>query len=68
MKKRTWLRCHMHMYEFWGGMPERPICDNLRTGVLRHSREGEAVLNDAYEAFGKHYMMAIMLAYGLDDM
>ena len=62
MKERTWLRCHVHMYEFWGGVPERTICDNLKVGVIKHPREGEIVLNDAYEALGEHYMTAIMPA------
>ena len=62
MRERTWLRCHVHMYEFWGGVPERTVCDNLKTGVVKHPREGEIVLNDAYEALGEHYMTAIMPA------
>ena len=62
MKERTWLRCHVHMFEFWGGVPERTVCDNLKTGVVKHPREGEIVLNDAYEALGEHYMTAIMPA------
>lgn len=62
MRERTWLRCHVHMHEFWGGVPERTVCDNLKTGVIRHPREGEIVLNDAYEALGEHYMTAIMPA------
>lgn len=62
LRERTWLRCHVHMYEFWGGGPERTVCDNLKTGVTKHPREGEIVLNDAYEALGEHYMTAIMPA------
>lgn len=62
MRERTWLRCHVHMYEFWGGVPDRTVCDNLKTGVTKHPREGEIVLNDAYEALGEHYMTAIMPA------
>ena len=61
MRERTWLRC-LYMYEFWGGAPERTVCDNLKTGVTKHPREGEIVLNDAYEALGEHYMTAIMPA------
>ena len=61
-KERTWLRCHIHMYEFFGGVPKRTICDNLKTGVIKHPREGEIVLNDAYETLGNHYMTAIMPA------
>lgn len=62
MRERTWLRCHVHMYEYWGGVPERTVCDNLKTGVIKHPRDGEIVLNDAYEALGEHYMTAIMPA------
>ncbi|MDI9590206.1 MAG: IS21 family transposase [Acidobacteriota bacterium] len=62
MKERTWLRCHVHMFEYWGGVPNRIVCDNLKTGVVKHPKEGEVVLNDAYEALGEHCMTAIMPA------
>ena len=61
-KEHTWLRCHVHMYEFFGGVPKRTVCDNLKTGVIKHPREGEVVLNNAYEALGNHYMTVIMPA------
>ena len=38
----------------------RTVCDNLKTGVKKHPREGEVELNEAYEALGRHYMTAIM--------
>lgn len=60
MKQDSWLRCHIHMYEFFGGVPIKCICDNLKTGVIKHPKEGEIVLNEAYEALGNHYMTAIM--------
>jgi len=59
-KEDTWLRCHANMYEFLGGVPRRTVCDNLKTGVIRHPKEGEIVLNNAYEALGSHYATAIM--------
>lgn len=62
MKMDTWLRCHVHMYEAFGGVPTRTICDNLKTGVVKHPKEGEVVLTDAYEMLGLHYMTAIMPA------
>lgn len=62
MGERAWLRCHVHMYEFWGGVPERTVCDNLKIGVVEHPREGEIALDDAYEALGEHCMTAIMPA------
>jgi transposase len=60
MKQATWLRCHVHMYQFFGGVPLRTVCDNLKTGVIRHPREGEIVLNHDYESLGLYYHTAIM--------
>ena len=60
MTQNTWLRCHIHMYEFFGGVPIRTVCDNLKTGVIKHPKEGDIILNEAYEALGNHYVTAIM--------
>ena len=60
MKQDTWLRCHVHMYEFFEGAAVRTVCDNLKTGVIAHPKEGDIVLNEAYEALGSHYRTAIM--------
>ena len=59
MEGRTWPRCHVHMFEYRGGVPGRAACDDLETGVVKHPREGGIVLNDAYEAPGEHHMTAI---------
>lgn len=48
------------MYEFFGGVTIRTVCDNLKTGVISHPKEGDIVLNDQYEALGLHYLTAIM--------
>jgi transposase len=60
MKQDTWLRCHIHMYEFFDGVTVRTVCDNLKTGVITHPKHGDIILNDNYEALGSHYMTAIM--------
>ena len=60
MKQDTWLRCHIRMYEFFDGVTIRTVCDNLKTGVISHPKQGDIVLNDNYEALGSHYMTAIM--------
>ena len=60
MKMDTFLRCHIHMYQYFGGVPTRTVCDNLKTGVVRHPKEGEIVLTEGYAALGSHYMTAIM--------
>lgn len=62
MKMDTFIRCHIRMYEFFQGVTTRLICDNLKTGVVKHPKEGEIVLTSDYEALGLHYMTAIMPA------
>ncbi|MEG2871272.1 MAG: IS21 family transposase, partial [Clostridium sp.] len=62
MKMDTFIRCHIHMYEYFGGVTTRLVCDNLKTGVVKHPKEGEIILTSDYEALGQHYMTAIMPA------
>jgi hypothetical protein len=62
MKMDTWIRCNIHMYEHFGGVPTRTVCDNLKTGVIKHPKDGEIILTDSYEAMGNHYITAIMPA------
>ena len=38
MKSENWLLCHVHAYEYFGGVPRLYIPDNLRTGVLKNAR------------------------------
>ena len=60
MKEKSWLDCHVHMFEFFGGTPVKLVCDNLKTGVISHPKRGDIVLNEAYLALGEYYNVAIM--------
>jgi transposase len=62
MKQNTWLKCNINMFEFFGGSTVRVTCDNLKTGVVSHPKQGDIVLNEKYEDFGNHYLTAIMPA------
>lgn len=44
MTRNTWLRARVAMCEWFGGSTPRLVCDDLRTGVIRHPREGGIVL------------------------
>ena len=48
MRQDTWLLANVAMFEWFGGTVPRVVPDNLKTGVIKHPREGEIVLNDAY--------------------
>lgn len=60
MQENTWLSCHVHMFEFFGGTPLRIVCDNLKTGVISHRSKGEIILNESYLSLGEYYSVAIM--------
>jgi transposase len=55
MRQDTWLRCHVNMYSFFDGSPVRTVCENLKTGVISHPREGDIVLNDAYVGISRGF-------------
>ena len=61
MKSENWLLCHVHAYEYFGGVPRLTIPDNLRTGVLKNTRL-DTVLNRSYSELADHYGTAIVPA------
>ena len=60
MTRNTWLRARVAMCGWFGGSTPRLVCDDLRTGVIRHPREGEIVLNDAYRGMAGHCSAAVL--------
>lgn len=60
MRQDTWLRAHVAMFGAFGGSVPRIVPDNLKTGVIKHPREGEVVLNDAYREMAAHYSAAVL--------
>ncbi|HKM07424.1 MAG TPA: IS21 family transposase [Sphaerochaeta sp.] len=62
MREIAWLQCHANMWAFFGGSTRRLIPDNLKTGIIKHPKEGDIILNDAYEDLAVYYKTAIMPA------
>ncbi|AQP50743.1 IS21 family transposase [Tessaracoccus flavescens] len=60
MKQDTWLRAHVAMFTAFSGSVPRIVPDNLKTGVVKHPREGEVVLNDSYREMAAHYSAAVL--------
>jgi|GEM_PF-4381008 len=58
MKQDAVPPCHAHAHELFGGVAVRCVCDNPKTCVAKHPREGEVVPNEAYESLGRHHMCA----------
>lgn len=61
MKQENWLLCHVHAYNYFGGVTRLLIPDNLKTGVTSNTRY-ETVLNRSYQELAEHYDTAIVPA------
>lgn len=61
MKQENWLMCHVHAYEYFGGVTRVLVPDNLKTGVTSNTRY-ETQLNDSYRELAEYYGTAIVPA------
>lgn len=43
IKQDTWLLCHIHAFEFFGGSTVCIVPDNLKTGVIKHPSQSVVV-------------------------
>jgi transposase len=56
-----WIGSHVRAFEFFGGVPEIAVPDNLKSGVTRACRY-EPDLNRTYEEMAAHYGVAVIPA------
>ena len=61
MKSTNWLMCHVHAYQYFGGVTRLLLPDNLKTGVLKNTRY-DTVLNKSYQEMAEYYETAIVPA------
>jgi len=47
----SFIRCHVHAFEHFGGVPRRCLFDNTKLVVLRRDREGRPVWNERFIDF-----------------
>ncbi|WP_426749853.1 IS21 family transposase [Myxococcus sp. Y35] len=57
----TWVGCHVRAFEFFGGVSQLVVPDNLKAGVTRAHRY-EPDLNPTYADLARHYGFAIVPA------
>ena len=53
-KVESWLRCHRHAFEFFNGVPDRLVIDNLKAAIIKACWENPQVQN-AYRECAQHY-------------
>lgn len=55
MDAAWWLRCHVHAFDYFGGVPETVLHDNLKTAVLSRDMDGTVHWNPRYLDFAYYY-------------
>jgi transposase len=50
-----WLRCHIHAFAYFGGVPKAVLHDNLKTAVVRRDADGTVHFNARYLDFAGYY-------------
>lgn len=53
-KIATWIACHRHAFEWFGGVPRRVVPDNLKAAVLEAALY-DPVLGEPYRRMAQHY-------------
>ena len=61
MRTESWLLCHVHAFNYFGGVTRLLIPDNCKTATISNNRY-EMVLNRSYQELAEHYGTAIVPA------
>lgn len=56
-----WTTAHVNAYSYFGGVTRILVPDNLKTGVIKNSKN-ETVINKAYQELAEHYGTAVIPA------
>lgn len=59
--QEAWISAHVNAYNYFGGGARILVPDNLKTGVIKHTKS-EIVLNKSYHELAEHYGTAILPA------
>jgi hypothetical protein len=61
MRTDSWLLCHVHAFNYFGGVTRLLIPDNCKTATISNNRY-EMILNRSYQELAEHYGTAIVPA------
>jgi transposase len=59
--QEAWITAHVNAYSYFGGVARILVPDNLKTGVIKHTKH-EIVLNKSYQEMAEYYGTAILPA------
>ena len=57
----SWIIAHIHVFEFFSGVPREIIPDNCKTAVIKNTNN-DIILNTTYREMSEHYCTIIMPA------
>jgi len=57
----SWIKSHVHAFEFFGGVPQILVPDNLKSGVTKPCRY-EPDINPTYQDLAEHYDTTVIPA------
>lgn len=55
MKTENWLNCHVHAFDYFGGVARLLIPDNCKTATLSNTRY-DVILNRSYQELAEHFL------------
>jgi len=60
MKQDTWQDCHMKAFEYFGGIPQTLLYDNLKSVIIKRDKYGvkQHGFNERFLEFAKHRFVA----------
>lgn len=61
MKSDTFINCHVHAYDYYGGVTRLLIPDNLKTGITKNTKY-DTIIPRAYKEMADYYNTAIVPA------
>ena len=61
MRTESWLLCHVHAFNYFGGVTRLLIPDNCKTATISNNRY-EIIFNRSYQELAEHYGTAIVPA------
>lgn len=57
-KVADWIECHVKAFEFFGGVTQQVVPDNLKSAILKHTLQA-VITNPAYADCAEHYDVLI---------
>lgn len=60
-KSRDWLKCHVEMFNFFGGVATYLVPDNLKSATTKNTST-EIIINRAYQELAEHYDTVVLPA------